>query len=47
MGFTWTGTEIVKLVSNKFEKLYTDIQFIKDELISIKEEIKKLKDKNE
>ncbi len=47
MGFTWTGTEIVKLISKKFENLYTDIQFIKDELISIKEEIKKLKDKNE
>lgn len=40
MGFTWTGTEIVKFLSKKFEEL-------KKEISELKEEIKKLKEKNE
>jgi hypothetical protein len=45
MGFTWTGTEIVKYLSKKFELIMTELAEIKLEIEKLKEQINEKEDK--
>jgi hypothetical protein len=37
MGFTWTGTEIVRLMSKKFEEIKAELELLREEIKKLKE----------